>query len=75
MSKKIFLAVALLALTSSLYWFYIFFVMSVTNIQLYWLPLGNVACILLSLYVDSDMRTLANEVDALSQFKYDFKTA
>ena len=72
---KILLLVAMLAVGTLICWCYIFLQMGVTNLQLYWLPFGNCACLLLALYVDNDMKTLANEVDALAQFKYEFKTA
>lgn len=55
-------------------WLAIFFIKSVTNPFLYWMPFSNVVGILLISYIEKDTNSLMSEVKKLEKFKYEFRS-
>lgn len=66
-------AAYLISVMSLLGWGIVFQNYGVSNPLLYWLPLGNLAGIVLAHYVDRDTRDLVSSVEGLDQYKYSFK--
>jgi hypothetical protein len=62
----------LLGLGSSLFWFSVFYSEEILRsaYALYWLPLGNIGCFLVAAYMDSDMASLAGQVEGMASLKY-----
>lgn len=67
------LSAYLLATGSLVAWLAVFWYYNVTNPLLYWMPLSNVAALLLSQYVDSDSSDLIQSAERLEQYKYNCK--
>jgi hypothetical protein len=57
------------------FWIKIFRDFSITSPLLYWMPFGNVVCLLLARYIDSEMVTLVSDVKILDPLVYNFKGA
>lgn len=70
MNKILLNAAYFISLLTLLAWGAMFYKFQVTNPLLYWLPLGNLAGILLAHYVDSDSKDLVNSAESLEQYKY-----
>jgi uncharacterized membrane protein len=56
-------------------WIKIFQDHSITSPLLYWMPFGNITCLLLALYTDHEMVTLVSDVRILDTLVYSFKGA
>lgn len=57
------------------YWSFIFWTLSVDNIQLFWVPSCNILSVLISIYVDKELSSNLTDVELLESLKYDFKSA
>lgn len=67
------IVIAIACVATSLLWALAFYTNGVTNIALYWLPLGNIAGLLTALYSDYDLRCLVAEAKDMKNYMYDFK--
>lgn len=56
-----------------LLWTIIFYIELVQHPALYWLPLGNIASLLLAIYVDNDCKGLIEDADGMKKYKYEYK--
>ena len=54
-------------------WGVVFCSYGVNNPVLFWLPLGNIAGILLAHYVEKDTNDMVTSAEGLEQYKYSFK--
>lgn len=57
------------------YWLYIFYQHHITSPVLYWLPFGNIACLLVTRYIDNEMNSLVGDADNLDSLVYNYKSA
>ena len=64
----------LTSLATLAFWVYIFYMYQIDIFHLFWMPLGNMSCLLLAMYVDNDMNSLLREADLLETFQYDVKS-
>eukprot|EP01040_Poterioochromonas_malhamensis_P007532 gene7532-8130_t len=56
-------------------WTKIFYIHGVTNPVLYWIPLADMAALLLAQYVDFDAKGLVLSAEGLENYRYDHKSA
>mmetsp|Transcript_29232 Transcript_29232/g.49344 ORF Transcript_29232/g.49344 Transcript_29232/m.49344 type:complete len:186 (+) Transcript_29232:73-630(+) len=64
----------IVSLISLAFWLHVFYVYEIDIFHLFWLPFGNIACLLLAMYVDNDMNSLLKDADLLETFQYDVKS-
>lgn len=64
----------ILSLISLAFWLHVFYVYEIDIFHLFWLPFGNMSCLLLAMYVDNDMNSLLKDADLLETFQYDVKS-
>lgn len=57
------------------YWLYIFYQNHITSPFLYWLPFGNISCLLITRYIDNEMLNLVGDVEVLNSLVYNYKSA
>jgi hypothetical protein len=56
-------------------WLIVFWKLQIDVLLLYWIPFGDIAAMILALYVDRDMRTLIVDSENMENMKYDLKSA
>jgi hypothetical protein len=62
------------SLVTLAFWLHVFYTYQIDIFHLFWMPLGNLSCLLLALYVDNDMNSLLKDADLLETFQYDVKS-
>ena len=65
----------LVSVALAIAWLALFWEMGIDVLLLYWLPFGNVAAMVLALYVDKDMISLIDDSEKMEGLKYDLKSA